>query len=103
MLVISPATGHNNSVQLLKMPIEDACLNQPWIHNPVAFDPDGDSLVYSLVPCMGADAIALAGWLLPDASTVNGSDVFSIDSQTGDVTWVVPPLAGEFNIAIKIE
>ena len=103
MLVISPATGHNNSVQLLKMPIEDACLNQPWIHNPVAFDPDGDSLVYSLVPCMGADALALAGWLLPDASTVNGSDVFSIDSQTGDVTWVVPPLAGEFNIAIKIE
>jgi hypothetical protein len=44
MIVISPATGHNNSVQLLKMPIEDACLNQPWIHNPVAFDPDGASL-----------------------------------------------------------
>jgi gliding motility-associated-like protein len=103
MLVISPATGHNNSVQLLKLPIEDACLNQPWIHNPVAFDPDGDSLVYSLVPCMGAGAEPLPGWLLPDASTVNGSDVFSINASTGDVTWVVPPLAGEFNIAIKIE
>jgi hypothetical protein len=41
--------------------------------------------------------------LLPDASTSSGSDVFSINAQTGDVTWVVPPLAGEFNIAIKIE
>lgn len=103
MIVISPATGHNNSVQLLKTPIQDACLNQPWIHNPVAYDPDGDSLVYSLVACLGEGAEPLQGWLLPDASTSSGSDVFSINAQTGDVTWVVPPLAGEFNIAIKIE
>lgn len=103
VLVISPVTGHNNSVQLLKPAIEDACINQPWIHNPVAFDPDGDSLVYSLVSCKGTDAQDLLGWLSPETSTSDPSDIFTIDSQTGDVRWISPPLAGEFNFAILVE
>ena len=103
VLVISPQTGHNNSVQLLKPPIEQACIFQPWIHNPVAYDPDGDSLVYSLVPCLGENAETLSGWAPPEVSTADPTDVFIIDSQTGDVQWVVPPLAGEFNIAILIQ
>ena len=103
VLIISPVTGHNNSVQLLKPAIEDACLNQPWIHNPVAYDPDGDSLVYSLVPCKGSNAEDLLGWLSPEASTADPSDLFFVDSQTGDVRWISPPLAGEFNFAILVE
>ncbi|MFM7769192.1 MAG: gliding motility-associated C-terminal domain-containing protein [Bacteroidota bacterium] len=103
VLVISPQTGHNNSVQLLKPPIEQACIFQPWIHNPVAFDPDGDSLVYSLVPCLGENALTLTGWAPPEVSTSDPTDLFTIDSQTGDVQWLVPPLAGEFNIAILIQ
>lgn len=103
VLIISPVTGHNNSVQLLKPAIEDACLNQPWIHNPVAYDPDGDSLVYSLVPCKGSNAEDLLGWLSPEASTADPSDIFIIDSQTGDVRWISPPLAGEFNFAILVQ
>ncbi|MFM9423175.1 MAG: hypothetical protein RIR06_1636, partial [Bacteroidota bacterium] len=103
VLIISPQTGHNNSVQLLKPPIEQACIFQPWIHNPVAYDPDGDSLVYSLVPCLGENAETLTGWAPPEVSTSNPTDIFIIDSQTGDVQWLVPPLAGEFNIAILIQ
>ena len=32
--------------RFLNSPIQDACLNQLWVHNPVAVDPDGDSLSY---------------------------------------------------------
>ncbi|MFN8776366.1 MAG: gliding motility-associated C-terminal domain-containing protein [Flavobacteriales bacterium] len=104
VLVISPLTGHNNSVQLLNPPIQNACFMQPWIHNPAAYDPDGDQLVYSLIPCTGLDSEPILGWALPDASTDTWpDDVFAIDAQTGDVTWLVPPWPGEFNIAILIE
>lgn len=102
-LIISPTTGHNNSVRLLNPPKERACIFQPWIHNPGAYDPDGDSLVYSLVPCRGEGNIPIAVWELPDESTSFPGDVFSIDAVTGDVTWMVPPQAGEYNIAILIE
>jgi gliding motility-associated-like protein len=104
VLVISPITGHNNSVVLLNPPIQQACFMQPWIHNPAAFDPDGDELVYSLTPCTGLESEPIAGWQLPDVSTDTWpNDVFSINSETGDVTWQVPPWPGEFNIAILIE
>lgn len=102
-LVIGIATGHNNSVQLLNPPKERACIFQPWIHNPGAYDPDGDSLVYSLVPCLEDENTPISSWEMPDVSTPGTDDVFSINSQTGDVTWLVPNLAGEFNIAILIK
>jgi gliding motility-associated-like protein len=103
-LVINPVTGHNNSVQLTNPPKEQACINQPWVHNPGAYDPDGDSLYYSLVPCIGAGGVDIFNWVLPSVSTTQfPSDIFAIDSQTGDVTWVSPPMAGEYNIAILIQ
>lgn len=102
-LVIGVATGHNNSVQLLNPPKERACIFQPWIHNPGAYDPDGDSLVYSLVPCLEGANSPISSWEMPDVSTPGPDDVFTINSQTGDVTWLVPNLAGEFNIAILIK
>ncbi len=102
-LIISPFTGQNNSVQLLNLPVQDACINQLWSHNPGAFDPDGDLLVYSLVPSMGDDCIPLLGWELPDDWTNEPTDFFEIDSQTGTLTWDRPLYSGEYNIAIQIE
>ena len=46
--------GHNNSPILLQEPIDFANKGDTFIHNPNAFDPDGDSLTYELVPCRGA-------------------------------------------------
>lgn len=102
-LIISPFTGQNNSVQLLNLPVQDACINQLWSHNPGAFDPDGDLLVYSLVPCMGDDCVPLLGWELPDDWTNEPTDSFEIDPQTGTITWDRPLYSGEYNIAIQIE
>ncbi|MCH1587933.1 MAG: hypothetical protein L7S02_01905, partial [Flavobacteriales bacterium] len=53
LLIIDPQAGNNNSVQLLNPATENACLNQLWIHNPAAFDPDGDLLTFGLVPSRG--------------------------------------------------
>ena len=102
-LVINPAAGLNNSVLLLNPAKEQACLNKLWIHNPSAFDPDGDFLTYELVDCLGEGCAPINQFMQPDVSTDDfPDDVFSINEFTGDLTWDVPPLAGEFNCAIKI-
>ncbi len=103
MLSISPL-GHNNSVQLLNPAIGDACLNSIWYHNPGAYDEDGDSLVYSLIPCRGEFGNQIIGFQSPEASTPSGSDTFTIDPVSGDVVWDTPQFpAAEYNFAIKID
>jgi gliding motility-associated-like protein len=106
-LLISPGVGHNNSVQLLNPPTQQACIFQPWIHNPSAFDPDGDSLSYHLVSCLGdggesLNSGSIPAWVLPNEVTPQTSDIFTINVFTGDVNWITPLLAGQYNIAIKI-
>ncbi len=104
LLVISPGiNGHNNSVILTNPPTQQACIFQPWEHNPAAYDVDGDELVYSLVSCLGAGALPLAGWETPDDYTDSNSDTFTINEQTGDIQWLEPLVAGEYNIAILIQ
>ena len=97
-LIIHPFLGGNNSPVLLNPPIDNGCVNVPYYHNPGAYDPDGDSLVYSLVSCRGFDGEVIPGYALPYASAS-----ISINPQTGDLYWDSPVLQGEYNIAILIE
>lgn len=102
-LIINPQAGHNNSVQLLNPPKEKACLNKLWIHNPGAFDPDGDILTYEIVPCLGAACEEIITWQNPGSpewTGCNGS--FTIDVNTGDLVWDCCSYAGEYNVAILI-
>jgi len=102
-LVIRPGNiGPNNSVRLDRVPIQNACIFQPWIHNPIAIDPDGDHLRYRLVPCGGEGGVALSSWMLPSDYTGDPNDSFVIDEFTGDITWTTPLEAGEYNVAIEI-
>ncbi|MEO8591268.1 MAG: gliding motility-associated C-terminal domain-containing protein [Flavobacteriales bacterium] len=94
-LVISPVTAHNCSVRFLNPPIQDACLNQPWIHNPAAYDPDGDSLSYEPAVCLGLNCEPITGYTFPGPS-------YNIDPVTGTITWVAPSLLGEYNIAFIV-
>ena len=102
LLIIDPQAGHNNSVQLLNPATENACLNQYWIHNPAAHDPDGDVLTYSLVPSRGFGGAFIPSYVYPDEISA-AADVFAIDTNTGDLTWNTPQVAGEYNVAIRIE
>jgi len=98
-LVISPFMGgYNNSPILLLPPIDNGCVDQPYYHNPGAYDIDGDSLSYLLVPCRGALGQIIPGYTYPPAS-----NIFRLDSVSGDLFWDSPMQQGEFNIAILIE
>ncbi len=97
-LVINPFLGYNNSVQLLNAPVDKGCVGELYLHNPSAYDPDGDSLSYKLVTCKGQDGIEIAGYTLPEAS-----HSFGIDPFTGELRWDVPLMPGEYNVAIMVE
>ncbi len=94
-LVISPITGGNCSVRFLNSPIQNACINRPWIHNPVAVDPDGDSLSFQPAVCLGLNCEPIAGYSYPGPN-------YNIDPTTGTITWNAPTLAGEYNIAFIV-
>lgn len=97
ILNINPLLGYNDSPVLLNPPIDIGCVNQVFIHNPSAYDPDGDSLSYRLVDCRGIN-----GQFIPNFSLPSASNSISIDSVLGDFVWDTPVLAGEYNIAIEI-
>lgn len=97
-LVISPFLGHNSSPQLLNAPVDQACVGKPFYHNPGAYDPDGDSLSYRLVPCKGTEGQEIPGYTYPQASSF-----IDIDPTTGQLQWESPVLQGEYNVAILIE
>ena len=97
-LIINQFLGSNNSVQLLNPPMDFGCVNRLYVHNPGAYDPDGDSLSYKLTVCKGAGGIPIAGYELPYAS-----NSFTIDEITGDLTWDTPVYQGEYNAAFIIE
>ncbi len=105
-LVISPILGGgNNSPVLTYPPIDNACLYKCFIHNPGAYDPDGDSLSYELGPCLGWNGgNPIPGYYIPQGVTIN--------PVTGDLVWCTPQPAPnppfnsfpqEYNFAIYIK
>lgn len=86
--------GSNTTPFLLNPPIDDACFQRIYEHNPGAYDPDGDSLSYELTTCAGEFGEPIQGYIFPPG--------LSIDAVTGTLTWDSPQEQGEFNFAIKI-
>jgi gliding motility-associated-like protein len=103
ILTINPFIGPDNSPQLLLPPIDQGCVNHPFVHNPGAYDPDGDSLSYKLTACRGTGGEPVPGYILPNVVDPNSSGLFSMNPVTGDITWDSPTLQGEYNIAFIIE
>jgi len=98
VLVINPFIGSNNSPILLNPPIDNGCVGSPFIHNPSAYDPDGDSISYELIYCKGENGNDIQGYTYPAASIS-----FSIDPITGSLSWINPIYQGEYNVAILIK
>lgn len=94
--------GTNSSAILLQPPLDRACANKVFVHNPNAYDPDGDSLSYELVvPRMSAEQ-EVPGYLFPDQLGQGLNNLVTLDPETGNFVWNTPKLQGEYNIAIKI-
>ncbi|MAC94275.1 MAG: hypothetical protein CMC96_02110 [Flavobacteriales bacterium] len=95
-LRISPlGSFKNNSPQLLNYPIDDACVGQPFVHNPGAFDPDGDSLAYEIARSRGIGGTIAPGFYFPDN--------MSVDPISGDLSWTNPDEPMLVNVAIRIK
>lgn len=103
LLVVNPFLGSNSSPVLLIPPIDNGCVGQPFIHNPGAYDPDGDSLSFRLVSCKGAGGRDIPGYKLPNEVDLQTPGTFTINSVTGDVVWDSPSRQGEYNFAFLIE
>lgn len=96
-LMIAPEIGTNNTPQLLTYPIDRAALGHIFIHNPSAFDSDGDSLSYRLTTCTGQDGKPISGYTLPLFS-----DTLYVDPLSGDLVWYTPVDTGKYNVAMDI-
>ncbi|WP_229208778.1 T9SS type B sorting domain-containing protein [Dyadobacter luticola] len=113
ILEINASFGQNQTPVLLNAPIDLAAVGQRYIHNPNAFDADGDSLAYRL--------------FTPQRSGVNGAGInlqyvnpnqigapgktesgaspatFSLNRLTGDLIWDAPVTKGYYNVAFIVE
>ena len=100
--------GVNNTPRLLQPPIDIGCVGQTFIHNPNAYDVDGDSLAYRLiVPLRGIEeetgaAIPVPNYAFPDMIRPGAGNNHELDAVTGDFIWRAPQRAGEYNIAMII-
>jgi gliding motility-associated-like protein len=97
VLQINPFLPPNNSPTLLNPPIDNGCIGECFEHNPGAFDPEGDSLYYKLVPSYG-NGVPIAVFRFPDNMTAE-----SINHFNGDLIWCAPTTSCQYNVAIVIE
>lgn len=121
-ILINSNIGYNSTPVLLNIPLDSAAVGQRFIHNPGAFDIDGDSLSYKLTTPRkdeldpGTSTTTGRGIFIPEyvgPNTIGPSPVlnqagtgpatFTINPRTGDLIWDVPRQAGQYNVAFVIE
>jgi len=98
ILQINPLIGSNSTPILLNKPIDKAAKNQVFIHNPAAFDYDGDSISYKMAICLYN-----GGLIIPDFSLPPASNSIIVNPITGDLIWDSPTEIGIYNVAMEIE
>ncbi|MEP7195469.1 MAG: gliding motility-associated C-terminal domain-containing protein [Saprospiraceae bacterium] len=94
--------GINHSPTLTNPPIDFACLNQLFVHNPGAIDLDDDSISYELIVPLMDVGTEVPNYSFPSQIRPGFNNTISLDPITGNFTWKSPQLAGEYNIAIAI-
>jgi len=109
---INPLIGIDNSPIMTVPPIDYGNVGKIFTHNPGAYDPDGDSLSYVLIPCQSNMNTLIVGYNDPAASlfggrsTLGGPAFDNLNPTTGEYTWNTPSDYGSdprfYNIAIRI-
>lgn len=98
ILIVNPAMGRNSTPVLLNPPYDKAARGHIFIHNPAAYDPDGDSLSYQLTVCTREDGKPIENYTFPPAT-----NKFYVDSLSGDMIWDTPADTGFYNVAMEIQ
>ncbi|RMG55720.1 MAG: hypothetical protein D6722_27505, partial [Bacteroidetes bacterium] len=94
----------NSSPTFTNPPVPYICAGETFTFNQGAFDPDGDSLVYSLGPCFDSgpnDPVSYGFGFSPTAPLGPGWDV-DVDSLTGDVSISPIPAGGNGPVEVGV-
>jgi gliding motility-associated-like protein len=109
-IVIDPFLGCNNTPILLIPPIDKAAVGVKFLHNPGAYDADGDSLSFKLVFNKQDKDRSVDNYVYPNHPRFGGSredspglPIFTLDPIEGDLIWDSPGMKGEYNCAFIIE
>lgn len=94
--------GCNNTPVLLQPPIDIGCVGKPFIHNPNAYDTDGDSLSYHLIVPLQDAGLRVPNYQFPNNINPGPRNNLTINERTGDIVWDAPQRAGEYNLAMII-
>lgn len=97
-IVANPFLGSIHSPIFVEPPRLNVCKSEPIYLNLVAYDADGDDLKYSIINCRGDAGTPITGFTNPSSS-----NSFSIDQNSGILTWDTPINKGFFNYAVKVE
>lgn len=112
ILEINASLGTNQTPVLLNPPIDVAAVGVRYIHNPNAYDADGDSLSYKMfVPQQsigkgnGENIIYQHPNNVAPGNNEAGTSAatFGINAVTGDLIWDAPARAGQYNVAFVVE
>ncbi|WP_415837340.1 gliding motility-associated C-terminal domain-containing protein [Pontibacter korlensis] len=105
--------GFNSTPVFTVAPIDLAAVGRPYVHNPGAYDPDGDSLVFKMRVPQQVNAAGrvdnVPGYKLPHLVTscqnsdASGTSYLRLDQNTGQLEWNAPCLKGEYNLAFVVE
>ncbi|MBL7755545.1 MAG: gliding motility-associated C-terminal domain-containing protein [Chitinophagaceae bacterium] len=115
MCTVPPGTC-NNSAAYINYPPQIICVNNPFVYDHSAIDPDADSLSYEFCESLkGADPndpkpLNIGGFIPPIASVnyrspfssvipMGGNPILQIDPQTGVITGT-PNIQGRFVVAV---
>ncbi|TND06956.1 MAG: hypothetical protein FD123_3420 [Bacteroidetes bacterium] len=112
VLTVNPFIGCNSTPYFTTVPLDKACVNHCFYHNPGAVDPENDSLSYSIgavLDTLGNPMTQPTLFAMPDApcNTTTGfphggGGVMTIDPVTGDLSWCSPGCQGKFNVAVFV-
>jgi gliding motility-associated-like protein len=110
---INSLRGFNSTPVLTVFPIDLAAVGRKFVHNPGAYDADGDSLAFKLIVPRYEDVngriAPVPGYSLPHltfsctTSDASGPATLELDPLTGQLTWDAPCRQGEYNVAFVVE
>lgn len=95
--------GYNNTARLLYPPIDFGCVGQPFIHNPGAYDEDGDSLAFEFIVPMQDSGLNVPNYIFPQQIQPGPDNNLTLDPRNGTMVWRTPKIAGEYNIAFRVK
>ena len=95
--------GVNSTPILLQPPIDFGCVGEVFIHNPNAYDVDGDSLYYQLTEPRAAPGVRVPNYVYPNRIGGGmGNNILTLNEKTGELVWNAPQRAGEYNVTIMV-